>query len=168
MNNKAFTLLEIMVATSIMAILLTVIMVNYRAYEKKSKLDSESQKMVSVLKRAQMMALSGKETAGSRPEGYGIYFSGNASYFLFGAVNDGNYTYQEGSDIKIENFNLPANMTMTAKDNGNNINNIVFTLPEAKVYFEGSEGIGDVTITFQSAGVSNKIVTIKGETGRIE
>jgi prepilin-type N-terminal cleavage/methylation domain-containing protein len=162
-NNKGFTLLEVMVAIGIMVILLTVVMVNYRDQERRSTLNFEAQKMVSVLKRAQMMALTGKEVNGSRPTGYGIFFPNNISYFLFADQNK-NYKYDMGEEI--ENFKLTANMTVATSGI---IGDVAFALPEADVYFDGGLGVGEAKIIFQHAGISlTKEVIIKGETGKVE
>ena len=144
-----------------MVILLTLITVNYRAYEKRSNLNFEAQKIVSILKQVQMMALTGKETNTSRPDGYGIYFPDNISYFLF-ADQNANYIYDTGEEI--ENFDLPANMTVNY-----NKNNIIFAPPEAEVYFNGAIENGKAIITFQYAGISEtKEVKVMAKTGKIE
>ena len=84
----------------------------------------------SVLKQAQAMALTGKKIGGVRPDGFGVYFGAN-SYILF-ADSNSNHTYDTGNDSIVQSFNLTEEMSLNATTS------IVFTVPEAKTYRDGS------------------------------
>ncbi len=110
MKNKAFTLLEITVVITIITLLSTVFIVNYRGGEQNFALKRSAHLVARDLRRAEEMAMSAKEFQGSVPPsvppgGYGVYFSSDSrSYILFADLdNEKDY---DGLSEKIEEIFL--------------------------------------------------------------
>lgn len=75
MNQKSFTLVELLVVTGIILVLAAIILPQYRVGERKFALQRSAHKLAQDIRRAQEMAMSAKEFEGSMPQGgYGIYF----------------------------------------------------------------------------------------------
>jgi len=127
--KRGFTLIELLVVTGIIILLSALFLANYDLMQWQIDLDTQAQKMMSVLKQAQAMALTGKKIGGVRPDGFGVYFGAN-SYILF-ADSNSNHTYDTGNDSIIQSFNLTEEMSLNATTS------IVFTVPEAKTYRDG-------------------------------
>ena len=102
-GRRGFTLMEILVVIFIVATISSMLVVNWRKNEERYKLQRAAQEMVQNIRRAQSMALAGKEYNGEIPnESYGVHFEPNQprSYFIF-ADENGNETYQPSDDIVV-------------------------------------------------------------------
>ena len=99
MASKGFTLLEIVVVTSIMLILALVVFLDYRGTEKDFALTRSAHKLSQDLRQVQEMAMSTRKTPEEWPfegvfpkGGYGMYFTTNPensdSYILFADCDD--------------------------------------------------------------------------------
>jgi len=107
-NPSGFTLVEIMVTISIAALIMTVILFNYRAFGDNLSLSSALQEMSIAIRQAQVYGLSVKEFSsgtGQFNDGYGIYFTQNdpTHYYIFADLNsnnsyDGDTTCTKGSE----------------------------------------------------------------------
>jgi len=98
---RGFTLIEITIVVTIIALLGTIFIANYRGGEKQFALKRSAHKLAQDLRTAQEMAMSSQTTPDSFElntfpnGGYGIYFAkGSNSYILF-ADCDGNGVYSE-------------------------------------------------------------------------
>ncbi len=159
-KQRGFSIPELIVAISIMVVLLAVTIVNYREYEKEAKINSETQKMISVLKQAQMMALIGKKIGEERPTGYGIHLK-EGSYALFADQNDDKRKTEV--DKEIETFNLSSNLTIICSKK-----DIIFVFPEAEIYFDGFKETETLKIVFQMLNLPHKReIVIQPRTGKI-
>jgi type II secretory pathway pseudopilin PulG len=94
--KKGFTLLEITIVVSIIILMGTIFVINFRGGEKQFALQRSAHKLAQDLRRAQETAMSSQIFEDSFPKGgYGIYLEkGSNSYILF-ADCDGNQTYSE-------------------------------------------------------------------------
>ncbi len=99
--------MEMLVVMAVMAIITTVVLVEYRGSEKKILLRLTAQEMVSNLREAQNMSFSGQQFEGEIPEGgYGGHFINTSpgSYIIFADYNeDGNYD-EDGYYIEEDYF----------------------------------------------------------------
>ena len=88
-SGGGFTLLEITVVVSIIIMLGTFFVVNYRGGEKQFALQRSAHKLAQDLRRAQGMAMSSQQFNGTFPKGgYGIHFKkGLSTYILFADCN---------------------------------------------------------------------------------
>lgn len=102
-NLAGFTLIELMVSISIIAIMSGLFLTNYRSTSRTSGLKMTAQKLASDLRLAQNYSLGSKEYKGEMPVGgWGVHFnrvSSPNSYIIF-ADSNGNMHYDNGeSDI---------------------------------------------------------------------
>ena len=97
-SERGFTLIELLVVVSIVALIFSIVMVNYRSAEKQFALQRSAHKLTQDIRRVQAMAMVTKETGGAIPDGYGIYFSQASpeQYILF-ADFEGDGAYQANS-----------------------------------------------------------------------
>lgn len=161
-----FTVTEMILVIAIVGLIAGLTLANYRAHEQQLILETESQKLVSVLKQIQMMALS-KPIIDSEPPkgGYGFYWTAN-SYFTFADIYplNPNYQYDTGQDKIIQNFNFPPHISAQA-----NWQNLVFKPPKAEIYLNGSlfTGTETIVLTHSQTG-KTKTIRFNGLSGRIE
>ncbi len=109
MTSKGFTLLEIVVVTSIIILLTVVVFVDYRGTEKDFALTRSAHKLSQDLRQVEEMAMSSQKTPLEFGEqvfpkgGYGIHFVENSdSYILFADCNDNNNYDRTGGAISCE------------------------------------------------------------------
>ena len=103
------------VVLGITAFLAALLIANMHSGGESMDLTSEAQKLGGVVRQAQNMALTGKQTNSVRPTyGYGVYVD-SASYKLFMNDHDGaSYLYDDGDDTVIQSFSFPENIEMTS------------------------------------------------------
>ncbi|MGB9609198.1 MAG: hypothetical protein ACPL3E_02365 [Minisyncoccia bacterium] len=118
------------VVVFLIGFLTTLTLANYRTGERIGGLISETQKIVSVFKQAQNMALTGYGTIRTDC-GYGIYVISNTSYRLFvDKSSPCNYQWDAGIDEAIQDFTLAANITLSYPSG---CQYLVFKPPSAEV-----------------------------------
>lgn len=99
MKNKGFTLIEITIVVTIIALLGTIFVANYRGGERQFALKRSAHKLSQDLRGAQEMAMSSQTTPLEfGPEtfpkgGYGIYFEEGADSYILFADCDGDGLY---------------------------------------------------------------------------
>jgi len=161
-NRFAFTITEMIIVVAIVGLIAGLTLANYRAHERQLVLESETQKIVSVLRQIQMMALS-KPTVDSEPPqgGYGFYWTAS-SYLIFGDSN-ANYQYDAETDKIIQTFNLPTSVSIQAA-----WQNLIFKPSKAEVYLNGAIFLqtANLTLTHSQTG-KTKNIQINGLTGMI-
>jgi len=137
LNQSAFTLAEVLVVIFIVGIIGVITLANYQAGSRKSDLATEAQKMASIFKRAQNMALTGYKRSGSLTDyGYGIYIATplTATYKLFIDQGTTAYRWDTGSsDESIQDFSLASNIEIVSAD----CTDLVFKRPYGEVYCDG-------------------------------
>ncbi len=107
MEEKGFTLLELVVIVSIIAALSTIVLSGYNTGETKFTLVRSANKLAQDIRKAENMAMIGKDTPVTFGEtfpsgGYGVYFYTSTStrpnsYTLFGDC-DGDKEYDSGGN----------------------------------------------------------------------
>ncbi len=145
-NERAFTLIELMVVIAISVLIGGALFVNLRAGGRSMDLNSSAEKLAGVIKQAQMMALSGKQIDSIRPAGgYGVYFDVSTdpdSYKIFANTNDAdNYEYDAG-DMEIQTITLPEQVSMIPSDLTplNPVKSIIFKPPYGPIYVSSGSG----------------------------
>lgn len=144
----------------IIGLLSSLVLINYRSNQNKHALSQSTQKLVSDIKKAQNMALSGTDIVGNY-YGYGVYLVDNAtSYLIYGDINN-NSSYQVGDTI-IETINLNEKIRIKETAPLSTEIDIFFRPPNPITYIDGSNLAGkNATVTLEIIDTSNtKIVTI--------
>ncbi len=132
-KKLAFTLIELIVSMSIIVILTTIFLVNYRQSNQRTDIVMAAQLLVSDARFAQSNSLGLTKYNGMMPEGgWGIFLSSvdseNNKYIIFADINN-NYQYDEGEAE--ENFGgktvvLPKNITIYSLSIDNVISNNLY------------------------------------------
>ena len=92
-KNKGFTLIEILIALAVIAVIFTLIIIDYRPYKKELALRQSAQALGSSIRTVQNMALSTSVREQKPIYGYGLEISeGSSSYIIF-VDCDGSYQY---------------------------------------------------------------------------
>ena len=133
--SKGFTLIELIVVTSIIVLLTALILPNYRAGDRQLSLQRSAAKLAQDLKRAQEMALSSQKFNNEVPAGYGIYLNKNQpfQYILFADLDNGK-DYDAGEAVEI--LQLEKQIQISSLSPLSPLT-IVFTPPDPQIYISG-------------------------------
>ncbi len=132
MNKNGFTLLELLLSISIIAILSSSVFLWLRGYQIKVELDSAAKSVTSVLRNAQSYSASGKDS-----KNWGVYFDVvNNKFILFRDEGSG----FSGATVKEENY-----LSDYVKINTGGCNEIIFTKPKGNTLQDCSIKIEDST-----------------------
>ncbi len=110
-HQIGFTLIELLISISIISLLTVLVLADYRSGQKKYALGQDTQKLVSDIRRAQNMAMSGVDIE-SQYCGYGIELNQAArpnSYYFYADKSANCQTSNnkyDGSDDILETINL--------------------------------------------------------------
>jgi len=179
--NKGITLIEILVAISIIIILTGVVLINYRTGERQLILQRAANKLASDIRRAQEMAISAKEFGGAVPSGgYGVYFdtSNPHSYLIYADTQppEGNEFYTS-ADSTVETPELEKGVFIKDINTTPKKIGINFKPPDPIIAIRFPDGGGngqeitdpDGIITLALEADPSKTKTIKvNKAGRIE
>jgi len=156
---KAFSLIELLVITSIILILTALILPNYRLGDKNLALQRSASKLSQDLRMAQEMAMSAKEVSGAVPDGFGIYFdiSSPFSYILF-ADKDNSHARNAG-DADLETISLESNIIISNLSPASSFS-VLFVPPDPTVWISGlsSGTAGRITLSIKNE-LTNKIIS---------
>ncbi|MBI4117527.1 MAG: type II secretion system protein [Parcubacteria group bacterium] len=174
-NERGFTLLEMIVTITIIGILSTIVVINYRGASR--DLDLSVEALASAIRKAQAFAITGEPYLGAVPEGgYGFFIGACGAppceYRLFADVN-GNLHYdgaQEAMDTEV--FFTPKNVRIVSADPFIPLH-VTFKPPKPFICFKSSasgecasEDVAVIHIRDEKSG-KNKEVRIHRLTGQI-
>jgi len=115
MKERGFTLVELLVTTSIILLFAAIIFPNFNLGEKNLALERSAVKLAQDLGRAREMAMSVREFTGAPPTfkgAYGIKFAVNSfDYILFADLND-DQIFNSGEAV--ETISLEKNIEISA------------------------------------------------------
>lgn len=137
MNKRGFTLIEVLISISIMALLLGISMSVFRALTDQQSLDRDVETVISYMLRAQ-----NQTRAGEKNSNYGVYFASTSVTLFEGTV------YSAGTPTNLVfNFNNRTYMHATALTGGGN-----------QIYFKKISGAPHATgtVTYRSNGMTSK------------
>ena len=171
-NNLAtgYTLIELLIVAGIFILLSTLFLANYDTMQWQTNLDAQTQKIVSVLKQAQTMALTEQKFEDIKPIGYGVWFryEGGVDYYvLFADSPIGIPNLFEANDPIIQTFSLPQNINVTFEGGGETLG-LVFPVSGAKIYKNGDLLEGTFTLKLTHIKSTNFKKIIINTYGRIE
>lgn len=166
MQQKGFTLIELMVVVAIIGIVSVLVLANYRQDSARQSLVQAEQKLISDLRRAQNMAMSGTDI-NNQYYGVGIYIDigaegDNGKYIIYGEKQQDNRTYNSGSDTIIETINLPPKIIIQSVSSGNNKLGVFYEPPDPRIYLDVLPVSGQATINLQAqnSGLPVKTITV--------
>lgn len=159
-KDKGFTIIELIVSITIIAMVTGIFLANYHDTNKKTALALAAQKLVTDIRLAQNYSLSTRElSAGvSVPGGWGIRASSaspnNTFYVIFADLNsDKTYSVDEF----YRRVDLPANVTISSITPASPVE-IVFLPPDPVTYVNNSSS-ASASITLRDSDGNTKIVT---------
>lgn len=172
-KKGGFTLVEMLVMIVIIGIISSILIVNWRRNENQYQLQRAAQEVAQNIRKAQEMALAGRNCPGTTPPlpaSYGLHFyrDNPNSYAMFCDKNN-NGTYQP-SDEFVENISIESGVQIHSLSSGNQDLDVVFTLPEGFVKINPSAAAPAI-ITIKKTGTacpssSCKTITIR-KTGEV-
>lgn len=142
-KKNGFTLIELIVTISIIAVVSSILVVNFRQGEQAYKLQRNARLVVQGIRKAQNMALSSSEHNGEIKDYYGVYFDSAGTDFFYVFASD-NKTYNPGSNEEVERIELEEGIVI--KDVSKNNLNILFSPPYAVVSFNPSVSSATITV----------------------
>jgi prepilin-type N-terminal cleavage/methylation domain-containing protein len=153
-NQKGFSILEVILAMSVLTILMAIASINLLSAANKTYQNTTAQTLYADLKSQQIKAMNG-DTEGSGTTGaYGIYFQ-PTQYTLFrgitySAANPTNFTVKIPDDVNFVNISFPNSQVIFASGSGafanyaNNANSVII---------KNIEGLTQKTVTLNRFGV---------------
>lgn len=158
---RGFSLVELLVAMSIIVLITTAAMANLRGNSPDRALRDQSRNLASLLRQAQVQAIAGEPADGVIPiGGYGVRLTACATppceAILF-ADKDGNFTMDGGEQRQAVNFGPEITFVSILPDDPLNV---LFKPPSAFVCFNNvCSGGGVAEVTLGVVG-SSKTVTV--------
>jgi prepilin-type N-terminal cleavage/methylation domain-containing protein len=167
-NHSGFTIIELVVSASIIAIISTLVIANFRGANQRSSLENEAERLSSVIRQAQINALVGMTVDGVRPiGGFGVHLIACATdchYSLF-ADTSGDYLYNTSEEI--QNLGM-LDDNVYIKTLPNSPLDIDFTPPKGVAYINGADTTDEVRVTLGFANTDyEKTLVINRLTGQI-
>jgi len=157
-KKNGFTLTELMVTISIIVVISSILIINFRQGEQTYKLQRNAYLVAQGIRKAQNMALSSSEHNGEIKNYYGVYFNTAGSDFFYIFASD-NKIYNPGSNEEVEKIELEEGMVI--KDISKNNLNIVFSPPYAVVSFNPSVSQATITVGKESGTCPQDCLYIK-------
>jgi len=173
-KQNGFTVLELMVVMGIMVMMLLLTIPNFQSFDKNQVLETEADKLFSVLRQAQVWALTGQTVGGARYN-FGVHFFSNClptacSYIFFkDDLTSGNKRYDVGEAYDTGQSSFSKGVYVSASSPNSNGLDIVFEVPDGAVYLNGAaagETNAQITLTSSLSG-KTKTVTVNGSSGQI-
>ncbi len=171
-NLTGFTVLELVVVIGIMVMLLTITLPNFNGFNTNQTVDTEADKLFSILRQAQIWALTG-QTVGGVHYNYGLHFvlctSGLVcQYTLFYDI-DNDKLYDVGEAVSNgDRVFLKGVYVRYITPVINNTLDIVFNAPLGTIYFNGNPTTDEAAIIIGGLNTSrHRIITVRGDSGQI-
>jgi prepilin-type N-terminal cleavage/methylation domain-containing protein len=178
-RQRGFTLVELLVAISIIATISAASLVYFRGGNKNWSLIRATQTFTQDIRRMSNMALSSPKITGSsvdyQPKGYGIYLNKTGAadtYIIFGNMDSSNNAYDAptsgcystGSDVIIETITMESGTKISGLAAPGSVDyiSIVFVPPDPIVNF--SNGASNMTAVLSLSDSSQtKQVTVNSK-----
>ena len=105
--QTGFTIIEMLVAISIMAAITTTLFVAYPKFGRRLAIEREAQFVALSLRDAEERAIRTQRAGGAFTAPFGVHFDLNArrSYILFADINSNGY-FDAGVDLAVETFSI--------------------------------------------------------------
>ena len=158
-KQTGFTMIELLVVMFIMTLLTASVLVSYRGGQRKYVLTQSAQQLVSDLRQAQNMTISGVDI--SSYHGYGIHAEDNNNFYILFADQNGDSIYKSQNDTIIKTVNLPNLIKIDSVSPSSNLD-VFFKSPNPTTYINNNPSAGQTgTIVLKIENTSlNKTITV--------
>ncbi|MEX2052898.1 MAG: type II secretion system protein [Candidatus Paceibacterota bacterium] len=160
-KKNGFALVELVIVAGLIAALSVALILNFRtAATNKTARGQVASVVVSDIRRAQSMALSGSRFQGNIVCGFGIHYINSTSYLIYAGSTEGlpdctstNHNYQAGVDSIFQTITI-NNPSMEMRSS---FLDIFFEPPDPKTYINNNSslGVAPATVTVQLVGQQN-------------
>ena len=142
MNQKGFTLMELVVVIFIVGVASSMIVMQYSNSRSAKALFLGAKQITNDVRMAQNYTFGALDAGGANPSGgYGIRFSEDSNSYIIFADKDSDKARKNDSSEDFQTINLPNDVKVTSLDVGvDNYSDIdiVFTSPYGEVYIDGN------------------------------
>lgn len=160
-NNSGFTLVELLVSISIIAIISGLFLANYRGGEKSNQLNLSAQELASNFRLAQNHALGLLDFEDATPYGWGVNIDTQNDYFVVFANLDGNYSFDDNEEYLRINLSKGVGFDSILVDETSSLDlNVVFTPPDPTTHINNSDASEEAVITLKNQSGQTKAVSI--------
>lgn len=168
-NKQGFTMIELIVVIALMAMMITIFLINFRVATKTKSLDLAAEKLVSDLKEIQANALNAKEYGGAVPCGWGIHYIDANTYIYYAGGKPGglecedagvNRNFQAGQDTAARTVDLQNSGEI---EFSGAFSDIFFESPNPDTYINNDKSSGlltVITLQLKSDATVQRIITI--------
>jgi len=174
---NGFTIIEMLIALSIIALLSTLVIANFTSLRVNSNLNSETEQLGALLRQTQLWALSGQTRGGIRPVGgWALHVEecsvGSCKHILFADTNPAgvpNRIYDAGLDELASEYVLDPSINVISVFPSNaGVLDIDFDSPYAGIYFNGMQVDAEAVIVLEHEKTgAQRTVRIDRDSGRI-
>lgn len=171
-NNSGFTLIELIVSITILGLITTISIANYKKGGNSTELIAVTQDIVSEIRKTQSFAMSSEEMNGVNPPGgWGIKLQDNSSEISIFADITADSKLTDDSEIYSKSkFSLSENVFVSDINvNGNNYPNFYMTFipPDPTINIAGADSGNNLSsfqptaeITFSNKSGDSKILKL--------
>ncbi len=173
-NKYGFTLVELLVSLSIIILITTIFLANYKSTNKRSGLVLATQKLASDIRLIQTYSLGAKENNGIVPPGgWGIVFDktldNNTSIIIFADDSSLDFTRALDGSEDVETVDFPEGIYIELLDTSISVSkaDLVFLPPKPTTYINAnstetlniqlSDGVSTTTIQVNQFGLIDVI-----------
>lgn len=150
-NEKGFTVLEMLVVISIMALLTSLLILYSRTGENQVILFREQARLITALNRAKSLSVQ-LYNAPETPCGFGVHFSQN-SFLIFRDLApdcaNATHTYNDPSEL-FEDYQLSSKIRFRPLDSGLTLSDIVFVPPDPKTIIDDDPNKSEATVILET------------------
>jgi prepilin-type N-terminal cleavage/methylation domain-containing protein len=171
LKPEGFTLVELVIAVGIVAVMMTLVLANFKKFERSAVLDSDAEKLASILRQAQVWSLTGQLRNGARPTGgYGVHVvecSASPCGYQMYADLDASRDYQTGEALATDLYNFSPSVRASVEIDGISTSkiDIIFEPPKSTIYFNGNSSSytnATIILTHQITGAVKRVrLTLK-------
>lgn len=151
-SARAFTLIEVLVAISILGILSTIILVNASGTRVTQDLEAGTREMVSFFRGVQNRALTGEQIGTDIPCAFGVTWDGGSYSVIYHSKNGVGACV---NTTTVQSYTLRNGLVFA------NPGNVRFALPHADVYDTAGPVDPSKVVTLSKAGTSYSVCIYK-------
>lgn len=157
-NRHGFSLLEILIAITILLIIMTLATTNLFGTQYKASLNTSIEILLSDINLQRLKAVGGEGIDTNQSQPFGIYFGDNY-YVLFTGANyspedTGNFTVLLGDNIFFQNTLFPQSQLVFSSGSGEIVN---FTPVTSSTVLTNTQTLEQKTILFNKLGTLESI-----------